>query len=46
MVLKILDFEQIRRLGRCSIAAAVWHWLTAEEASAVLVAADVIAVWQ
>ena len=51
IVLERFGFEfwilnKIWRLGRCSIAAAVWHWLTAEEALAVLVAADVIAVRQ
>ena len=30
------------RLGRCSTAAAVWHWLTAKEAE--LMAVDVLAV--
>ena len=34
------------RLGRCSTAAAVWHRLTAEEAEAGLVAADVLDVRQ
>ena len=42
MVLKRIDW----RLGRCSTAAAVWSWLSAEEAEAAagLVAADVLAV--
>ena len=44
VVLKRTD----QRLDRCSTAAAVWHWLTAEEAEADagLVAADVLVVWR
>ena len=33
-----------RRIGRCSTASAVWHWLTAVEAQAGLVDADVLTV--
>ena len=30
------------RLGKCSTVVAVWRWLTAEEAEAELLAADVL----
>ena len=43
----VVLFRTDQRLDRCSTAAAVWHWLTAEEAEADagLVAADVLVVW-